>query len=286
LTGQFIRSCHTACMWSSHPAPCGFGCATDKSHCNSAVTQQVFIVTQAVASAYGLVIGDDRIGRAVAATIQLAEFMIETMPPIIDAITGSIDILFEGHGPYVAVVLFQYWKEVAPDLREPAEAIRDKIQEFGAIIARLTEEKRETGEISLNSIMKEIMDQGESILDFAEKATKVFTNPTCAISENVAFTLENVGDDRLLGPWIRRGEIGGHPRYTLLGDRSTNLEWSSANGLSRWVMFSDNWLGIIGRRFLYASDVPSDDYPLTGWKKLQGDEPLPEFVPVQAQLEG
>ena len=229
-------------------------------------------------------VGDDRIGQAVAAAIQLAEFMLETMPPIIDAIQRTFEILGEGHGAYVAVVLFQYWKSVAPELGEPAEAIRDAIQEFGDIISRLYDEKRETGSINPRTIIDAILDHGESWMDFAVKATKAFTHPTCAITDNVAFTIETAGDDRLLGPWVQRGEIEGHPRYTLLGDRDTNLEWSNANGLSRWVMFSDGWSGAIGRRFLYDSSVPASDYPMSGWRKLQGDEPLPEFVPVQERL--
>jgi len=285
LTGQFTRSCYTGCMWSTHPVSCGFGCGTDRSQCNSAILDQTLVVAQGVASAYGFVVGDLRIGRATAAIISLAEFMLETLPPIIDAIQRSWDILFEGHGAYVAVVLFQYWTEVAPELGDPAEQIRDAIQEFGDIIAKLSEEKRETGSINPLTLIREILDHGEDMLDFAVKATKAFTHPTCAITDNVAFTIEVAGDDRLLGPWVQRGEIEGHPRYTLLGDRNTNLEWSNANGLSRWVMFSDNWSGFIGRRFLYDSSARSSDYPMSGWRKLQGDEPLPEFVPVQQRVE-
>jgi len=284
LTGDFTRSCYTGCMWSTHPVSCGFGCGVDRSSCNSAVLDQTFIVAQGVASVYGFAIGDDRIGRAVAAIINLAEFMLETMPPILDAMQRSWDILWEGHGAYVAVVLFQYWKEVAPELGEPAEAIRDAIQEFGDIIAKLSEERRETGSINPLSLIREILDHGEEMLDYAVKATRVFTNPTCAITENVAFTIEVAGDDRLLGPWVQRGEIEGHPRYTLLGDRNTNLEYSNDNGLSRWVMFSDNLFGFIGRRFLYESSARSADYPQAGWRKLMGEEPLPVFVPVQKRV--
>lgn len=285
LPDNFGSSCFTGCMWSTHPISCGFGCGEDRGQCNSAILDQVFVVAQGVASVYGFVVGDDRIGRAVAAIIKLAEFMLETMPPIIDAIQGAIDILFEGHGAYVAVVLFQYLKETAPDVREPAEAIRDAIQEFGDIIAKLAEEKWEKGEINIITIIREILDHGEDMLDYAVRATQVFTHPTCAISDNVAFTIETAGDDRLLGPWVQRGEIEGHPRYTLLGDRSTNLEYSNANGLSRWVMFSDNWSGIIGRIFLYENTARSSDYPTSGWRKLfYGTEPVPEFIPVQERL--
>jgi len=285
VTGEFTRSCYTGCMWSTHPVSCGFGCATDRGQCNSAITSQAFIVAQGVASVYGFVTGDDKIGKVVASIIKLAEFMIETMPPIIDAINGAIDILKAGHGAYVAVVLFQYLKDTAPDVREPAEAIRDAIKEFGDLIALLADEQREKGKFSLRTLIGEILNHGESMLDYTEKATKVFTNPTCSITENVAFTIEIAGDDRLLGPWVQRGEIEGHPRYTLLGDRKTNLEWSNANGISRWVMFSDGVSGAIGRRFLYDSSVRSTDYPESSWRTLQGVSPVPEFVPVKARVE-
>jgi len=287
LTGNFIRSCNTGCMWSTHPISCGFGCATTRDQCNKAVIDQSFVVAQGVASVYGFVTGDDRIGRAVAAIIKLAEFMLETMPPIVDAINGAIDIFKNNeHGAYVAVIFFQYLQETAPDVRVPAEAIRDAIKEFGDVIKALADEKKETGKIDPRSVIDEILSHGESMLDWAVKATKVFTHPTCAITDNVAFTVEVAGDDRLLGPWIQRGEIEGHPRYTLLGDRNTNLEWSTANGLNRWALFSDNWSGFIGRRFLYESVTRSLDYPMGGWKKLQGVDPAPEFVPVEKRLHG
>lgn len=284
LTANFERNCKTGCMWSTHPLSCGFGCATERDQCSSAIVDQVFIVAQGVASVYGFVVGDDRIGRAVAAIIELAEFLLVTLPPISDAVQGALDIINGGHGAMVAVILFQYLQETAPDVREPAEAIRDAIQYFGDIIARLSEEQVEKGTISVGSIIREILDHGEEMLDYATRAVQVFTHPTCSITDNVAFTMEVAGDDRLLGPWIARGEIEGKPRYTLLGDRRTNLEWSTANGLSRWVMFSDTWTGYIGRRFLYQSSVPSADYPMSGWSTLQGEEPLPEFVPVRERV--
>jgi len=284
LTGTFTKSCYTGCMWSTHPVSCGFGCAESRGSCNKNVLDQAFVVAQGVASVYGFVVGDDRIGRATSAIIHLAQFLLETMQPINRAIQRTIEILGEGHGAYVAIVLFQYWKSVAPELKQPAEAIRDAIQEFGDLIAKIFEEQRDTGKISPRKIIDEILEHGETMLDFAVNATKVFTNPTCSITDNVAFTIEEAGDDRLLGPWVQRGEIEGHPRYTLLGDRSTNLEWSNANGRSRWVMFSDGWSGVIGRRFLYEAGENSDDYPMSGWRKLQGDEPVPEFVPVQQRI--
>jgi len=287
LTGVFGRSCTTGCMWSSHPTSCGFGCSTGRDQCSRAIMQQSFIVAQGVSNVYSFVSGDHRIRQAVAAITNLAEFMFETMPPIVAAIKGALDILgsWEENGAYVAVILFQYLQETAPDVREPAEAIRDAIQHFGDIIARLAAEQGETGSINPLTFIRSILDHGEEMLDFAVRATKVFTHPTCSITANVAFTLEEAGDDRLLGPWVERGEVNGHPRYSLVGDRSTNLEWSTANGLNRWVMFTDDVTGVIGRRILYHSYVRSMSYPMSGWSTVQGAEPVPEVVPVQERLE-
>merc|ERR1712194_874279 len=287
LTGPFSNSCTTGCMWSSHPTSCGFGCSRDQEECSRSIMQQSFTVAQGVSTVYSFVSGDHRIRKAVAAITNLAEFMFEAMPPIVAAIKGALDIIGNAkeHGAYVAVILFQYLQETAPDVREPAEAIRDAIQYFGDIIARLAEEQYETGTISPQTLIRSILDHGEEMLEFAVRATKVFTHPTCSITANVAFTLEEVGDDRLLGPWVQRGEINGHPRYSLVGDRSTNLEWSNANGLTRWVMFTDGASGVIGRRILYQSYVRSMDYPMSGWNTVQAQAPVPDFVPVQERVE-
>jgi len=287
LTGVFGRSCTTGCMWSSHPTSCGFGCSTGQDQCSRAIMQQSFIVAQGVSNVYSFVSGDHRIRQAVAAITNLAEFMFDTMPPIVAAIKGALDIIGDAnvHGAYVAVILFQYLQETAPDVRETAEAIRDAIQHFGDIIARLAAEQSDTGSINPRTLIRSILDHGEEMLEFAVRATKVFTHPTCSITANVAFTLEEVGDDRLLGPWVQRGEVNGHPRYSLVGDRSTNLEWSDANGLNRWVMFTDGVSGVVGRRILYHSYERSMDYPLSGWSTVQGAAPVPDFVPVQERVD-
>jgi len=287
LSGLFGRSCTTGCMWSSHPRSCGFGCAASREECSRSIMQQSFTVAQGVSNVYSFVSGDHRIRKAVAAITNLAEFMFDTMPPIVEAIKGALDIIgdWREHGAYVAVILFQYLQETAPEMGEPAEAIRDAIQHFADIIARLAAEQGETGSIDPRTLIRSILDHGEDMLEFAVTATKVFTHPTCSITANVAFTLEEVGDDRLQGPWVQRGEINGHPRYSLVGDRSTNLEYNTANGLTRWVVFSDGWSGVIGRRILYESNVRSMDYPMSGWSTVRGAEPVPDFVPVQERVD-
>merc|ERR1712127_44339 len=187
-------------------------------------------------------------------------------------------------GVMVFAVLFEYLKEAVPELRESAGQIKTAIQKFGGTIARLAKEKVETGVVSPRKIIREILDSGDEILDYSVMVTKAFTHPTCSYTENTAFTLEVVGDDRLLCPWVPRGEIKNRPRYTALGDRSTNLEWTSHRRRGKWVMFSDGRTGIFGRRYLYESHVETHDYPLTGWTKRHGSDPVPEFVPVRPRV--
>jgi len=283
LTGLFTRSCRTGCRWSSHPVSCGMACAENRKGCAKTILKQSLTVVEGVSSVYGFLTGDDSdtIKRALAAVTTLAEFLMDALPPLVEIVKGAIDVVKEGEDAVmIAVLLFQYAQEHAGDVKETVGSIREAIRHFADLIAELAKEQRETGSIDTGSLIQGILDHGEDMLEYGVRVAKVFTHPTCDVTANVAFTIENVGDDRLQGPWVQRGEINRHPRYTLVGDRSTNVEWSNRGG-GRWVMFSDGWSGVFGRKFLYESNVRSSDYPLSGWSLLNGDAPVPEFVAVQ-----
>lgn len=286
LTGRFTRTCKTACMWSSYPVSCGMGCATGRGTCSSVIADQALVVAQGVANFIGTVLGDDRVTELLSAVVSLAEFLLATLPQIVDAVRGAMDILDKNEqGIMVVSVLFEYLKEAVPELLESAVGIKNAIQELGATIARLATEKVETGVVTPRKIIREILDSGDAMLDYAVIVTKAFTHPKCSYTDNTAFTLEVVGDDRLLGPWVPRGEVRNRPRYTALGDRSTNLEWASHRRRGKWVMFSDGRTGKFGRRYLYESHAETHDYPLTGWTTTRhGNNPVPEFVPVRPRM--
>merc|ERR1719384_2090254 len=76
LAGSFAGVCSTGCMWSTHPISCGFGCATERGECTSALLQQVFRVAEGVSIVQSFVYGDDRIQKTVFAITELAEFML------------------------------------------------------------------------------------------------------------------------------------------------------------------------------------------------------------------
>jgi len=285
LKGLFGRSCRTGCMWSEYPVSCGMACAENRKGCAKTVVKQSLTVVQGVSSVYSFLSGDDSdtIKRAIAAVTTLSEFLMEALPPLVEIVNGAIDVVKEGEDAVmVATLLFQYAQEHAAEVNETIGSIREAIQPLADLIAELAKEQRETGSIDTGSLIQGILDHGEDMLQYGVRIAKVFTGAKCDVTAGVAFTLEAVGDDRLQGPWVQRGEINGHPRYTCVGDRSTNLEWSNKGG-GKWVMFSDGWTGVFGRKFLYESNARSSDYPLSGWSLIKGDAPVPEFVPVQAR---
>jgi len=281
LSGIFTRSCRTGCMWSSHPMSCGMGCASNRSSCGTAVMDQAFVVAQGIGNVYGFVTGDQRITDTVTAVVNLAEFLLQAVPPLVQVVKGAVGIIENNEvAVVIATLLFQYAQEHAGDVGESLNSIREAIRHFADVIAAIASEQASSGRISPGTVIRAVLDHGEGMLDFAVRATKVFAHPTCAVTANVAFTIETVGDDRLQGPWVPRGTINGRPRYTLVGDRSTNLEWSNSDG-GKWVMFSDNWSGSIARRFLYESSARSNDYPEGGWSRVrEGLSPVPEIVSV------
>jgi len=287
LSGIFGPACTTGCSATTHTVSCGFGCATSRRQCARTILDQVSQVASGVGQAASFLTGSDKIANAVDAILNLAEFFLSALPTIIDAVTGAMNIIRDNEeGVMVAVILYEYLVEVAPEVGETAQAIRDAIQEFSQIIGNLAMEKRETGRVSVRRIVREILDHGESYLDLAVKVTKAFTYAKCAVSANVAFTIETVGDDRLMGPWIQRGDMNGKPKYIVAGDRSTIIEWVNSPSPGRWVMFSDNWWsGVLGRRYLYESKVASSDYPSEGWTTIRGALPTPEFVPFSPSHE-
>lgn len=281
LSGIFKPACTTACGASTHPVTCGFGCASSLRQCARTILDQVSVVASGVGEVASFLTGNDRISNVVDAVTNFAEFLLRALPLLVDAVKGAFAVVRGGEGgAMVAVLLIQYIIEVAPEVGQTVESIKDAFREMADIIADLAEERFTTGaDINPRKVIRAILDHGPDMLDYAVSATKAFSFGKCQVAEDVVFTIEEAGDERLMGPWVQRGEMHGHPKYTVKGDRTTILEWSTGN--SNWVMFSDGWTGSIGRRYLYESNARSSDYPLSGWTALSGPEPLPEFVAVR-----
>merc|ERR1719416_349197 len=76
------------------------------------------------------------------------------------------------------------------------------------------------------------MKEGIASLFGAFEVARAFAYAKCELAtDEVAFTIENVGDQRLIGAWTQDGSTNGKPRYRVVRDRTnTVMEWSRRSG--------------------------------------------------------
>lgn len=284
LAGSFRPVCSSVCGATYFPVSCGFGCSTTARSCASTLLTQVATVASGVGSVYSIVTGDDRIVRVVDAVLTFSEFILGVLPDVIDAVKQGIDIIRDNEsGAMVLILLLKYIQEVAPEIGETLESIREAFEQLAEVIGSLAQERLLTGAISVGSIIREILDHGDSILDYAVRITRAFSFARCSpATSNVAFTVEDVGDDGFSGPYVQEGNFNGHPKYSLQMDTARAVQWVSQQG---WTFVHG---GYIYDTWHYKSLSRDYDYPLTGWTPFYDNvpPPAPDVVSVRARLTG
>jgi len=281
LSGRFRPVCSSVCGATEFPVSCGFGCSSTRFQCAKTLLNQVGTVAQGVGNIVEFVSGDDRIVRVVDGVLTFSEFLIGVLPSLIDAVKQGIDIVRDSEsGAMALILLFEYVKEIAPEIGETVNSIKEAFEELADIIASLAQEKINTGSISIISIVREILEHGDRILDYSVKFTKAFSFGRCAVStRDVAFTVEEVGEEAFSGPYVQRGMKNGHPFYhqQMRSDRA--VEYRAAWSMTR--------VGYLYNSVYYMSSELSDDYPLEGWSARSSvDWPAPEVVEVRPRLAG
>jgi len=285
LIGRFMPVCTSVCGATTHPVTCGFGCATSRMDCLRALLTQVGEVARAVGQVIEIITGDDRLARLADAVISFSEFLLGVLPDLYDAVSGGIDIIRENEkGVMVIVLLFQYVREVAPEIGETVGSIREAFNELVGILADLMQEKSETGQISVGRVIRGILDNGEDLLDMSVRLTKAFSFGRCSVHmSDVKFTVEEVGDERWDGPYRQNGEKNNRPRYVMKIDSSRRLEFSTS--AQSWTFVKRNRWG--WKTYVYRSSQTPCDYPLGGWAAMGGAaSPMPEVVSVQPRKAG
>jgi hypothetical protein len=183
LSGIFGPACTSDCRSSTHRRGCGFGCATNVGQCARTVLDQVSVVASGVGSVASFLTGNERIAEVVDAIVNFAEFLMSVLPMLVDAVKGGISAVTDREtGALAAIVLYQYIVEVAPEVGQTMQAIKEAFNQVADIIGDLAEERRETGNISVGHIVRTILDHGDHMLDFAVKITKAFTFSKCAVA--------------------------------------------------------------------------------------------------------
>jgi len=283
LTGRFRPVCSSVCGATEFPVSCGFGCSSTRFQCALTLLNQVGSVAQGVGRVVEFVTGDDRIVRVVDGVLTFAEFIIDVLPSLIDAVKQGIDIVTDDEsGAMALILLFKYIQEVAPEIGETVESIREAFEELAEIISSLAQERIATGAISVSSIIREILDHGDRVLDYTVKLTKAFSFGRCAVNtRDVAFTVEEVGEEAFSGPYIQRDTKNGHPYYHQQLNTGRAVEYRSAG----WTM---THVGYLYNSVRYQSAEAGYDYPVGGWSASSSsvETPAPEVVEVRARLTG
>jgi len=283
LTGKFAPVCNSACSDSNLPLACGFGCAKHYGSCAGALLQQIGSVTRAVASVYSALADDSELLDQVSRIILLTEFSIEVLSKVADTVkllqgvVNGKEMSLE-----VIILLFQAVADAAPGLGEDFENLKGAMGEIVELMVSLLEADYGV-DIDLGVIKTALLDHGESLLQSAVDVVRAFTYSRCEPASSVAFTLDDMGDERLMGPWVQRGLMNGKPKYTLRGSKDTVMQWN--DGQNHWNIFVDRWCGVACRKVVYISKEQSYDFPVEGWTVASnGIAPAPLVIRMRPAL--
>jgi hypothetical protein len=283
LTGRFRPVCSSVCGATDFPVSCGFGCSSTRLSCATTLFNQVSSVAQGVGRVVEFVSGDDRIVKVIDGVLTFSEFLIGVLPSLIDAVKKGIDIVTDAEsGAMALILLFKYIQEIAPEIGETVQSIKEAFEELADIIGSLAQERINTGSISVSSVVREILEHGDRILDYTVKLTKAFSFGRCAVAtRDVAFTVEEVGEEAFSGPYIQQGTKNGHPYYHQQLNTGVAVEYRSAG----WAM---SQVGYLYNSVRYQSSETGFDYPVEGWYASSNsvERPTPDVVEVRERQAG
>lgn len=146
--------------------------------------------------------------------------------------------------------------------------------------------------VNLNWISGVLTRGPNSTLAAAHAMVQSFAYGPCQLSNKTdLFTVEESGDDRIIGPWFQKGLVNKKAKYVLKNhpgfpdaERKTRIESNRRNLWSIWVLDRSfgrgwwfGWLGL-GWRRLYENRINIETVPTLGWGKREGALPLPQIA--------
>jgi len=291
LKGWFRPVCTLVCADSNHPVTCGVGCASSRRACVGVILNMVKQVALAASKVAAFVLTGPA-GLAVAETVvsvvKVAEFGFNVLVGILDVIDITWTTFRREEAQLATLIgIFQvvqvHAKEIFKNIAEFNQAMSASTQ----LLLTLIDAEFGWKDLNLGWITNSILQYGGSALQGAFQVVSSFAYRECTpASDEVIFTVEQIGDDRFIGPWRQQGMANGKKAYRLLSNPSkTLMEWSSRHKTWSFWYYDKSfgrgwwfgWAGF-GWRELYYSKTPSDDFPKSGWRKDEGALPLPELV--------
>lgn len=254
------------------------------------MVKEVAIAASKVASFLAAGPGGVLIAQTVEHVIKIAEFGFNVLIKVLDVVDFAYKTFTREEAELAtAVAIFQVLKEVGAEIAQSWLEFQPVVSASGALFLSLIDAEFGWKEINLGWIANSIVQYGESALYAGFRVASAFAYRKCELAtDEVAFTVENVGDTRMIGPWTQDGNSNGKARYRNLNPSlraDTMLEWNSRmNSWSFWVKDKSfgrgwwfGWAGF-GWRELYESRSPTPNFPTSGWRRIEGALPLPTPV--------
>jgi len=279
------------CGATNHKVTCGVGCANSRGSCAAVILTQVREVTIA-ASQVAAFLSTGTAGLILAQTVEQIVRVAEWSFNVLRRLLEVIDVAYKQFTREEAematlIAIFQTVQLAIGDIFQDYTEYSRYISDSAGLFLRLIDAEWGWVVPNLGWITGVIMDNGAAALTGAFEVAKAFAYGACQIADDtVSFVVEEVGDQRLVGPWTHDGNYNGKPLYHSLIDRTnTKLEWNRyENSWGLWVYDTSFgrgwwfwWIGL-GWRQLYQSFAQTPGFPTTGWRRVEGSLPLPLLV--------
>lgn len=290
LKGFFRPTCTSVCADSNHPFSCGVGCASSREKCSQVVLNQVseIVVSASRIASFFTGPGGVALHTSLVMAVKVAEFALTVLTKVVKAASSVINQLTrEEIELSMLLTIYQSVKDSAVDIAKDWVKLQMMLEGTVGFFMQLVDSEFGWKKIDLSWISNVIMKNGADILKSAFNIVGAFSYERCELArDDVHFSIEDVGDARTLGPYSKDGAVNGRPRYRLITNRNNIImEYSrSSRAWSLWVMDKTYgrgwWFGFLGFgwREMYESKVDSPVFPTTGWRRLEGKDPVPEVT--------
>lgn len=290
LLGVFRPVCTSICGDTGHVYGCGFGCANSRWNCFLVILDQIKEIIQKLMDFIVFAIeGVDMVKMHLS---HISEFATTTMK----SVSGIATNLWTKQKQYSrSKSIFGIVLAMTQDIKEATNQGAEELAKTQTFITELTDsvfgwERLNSGWIAEVFKRAATPQNGENAFEAVVSGLysqlESFQYKTCEVaSREVLYAVEECGVDELLGPWIQQGEYRQKPRYRLIGNDWTRVEWHDTLGAWR-MYFMDRsegtgkywwWIGV-GWKELYRSYVNSQHFPSYAWQRVEGPWPLPIVV--------
>jgi len=300
-TGWFRPVCTNICWETDHPFSCGVGCAISRAACGQIIFGQVLSVVSTASKVAGLFTPGAKYVDVAAQIVKIAEFALQVISKVV-AIAQTLFDTFasrEEVGLTLVTSIFYLLQEQVQgykeDLAELSDEFRALVTDTHSFFLQLVDAQYGWKNVNLNWISGVLTRGNSSVLTAADSLLANFDYGPCQISEKAAvFTIEDSGDDRIVGPWFQKGLVNRKKKYVLTNhagftdaEKKSRIESNRRNLWSIWVKDTSfgrgwwfGWIGL-GWRRLYENRINTDVVPTLGWSKREGALPLPQIAIIE-----